>query len=46
LQAAAPVGKWALEQGFRAAVGLVSYSLQSGQKKDKHAKNKDKPSKK
>lgn len=41
MQAAAPVGKWALEQGFRAAVGLVTYSIQSAQKKDKGGKAKD-----
>eukprot|EP00884_Botryococcus_braunii_P012562 jgi/Botrbrau1/21306/Bobra.0184s0017.1 len=45
LKAAAPVGKWALEQGFRAAVGLVTYSIQSAQKKDKGAKGNEKDKK-
>lgn len=31
-KAAAPVGKWALQQGFKAAVGLVGVAMQQEQK--------------
>lgn len=35
---AAPVGKWALQQGFRAAVGIVTHGLKAGQKKQDAAR--------
>lgn len=35
LKAAAPVGKWALQQGFKLAVGAVSKGLASAASGDK-----------
>lgn len=45
LKAAAPVGKWALKQGFKLAVGAVSKGLASAvapsdKKKDSDSKKK------
>ena len=40
LKAAAPVGKWALQQGFKLAVGAVSKGLASAAAGEKKAKNK------
>ena len=40
---AAPVGKWALQQGFKAAVGLVGVALEQEKKekqKDKQLKDR------
>lgn len=44
LKAAAPVGKWALQQGFKLAVTAVSKGIEaglsSGSSKDKNSKKK------
>ncbi len=37
---AAPVGKWALQQGFKAAVGLVGAAIQQESKQKQQQKNK------
>lgn len=41
---AAPVGKWALQQGFKAAVGLVGSAMQ--QDKQQRTKQKQQDSRK
>lgn len=35
---AAPVGKWAIKQGFKAAVGLVSYAMTQEKSQNKKKK--------
>jgi hypothetical protein len=35
---AAPVGKWALAEGFKAAVGLVSYAKQQQEEQERKQK--------
>jgi hypothetical protein len=37
---AAPVGKWALQQGFKAAVGLVSYAREQERQRSKGERRK------
>lgn len=37
-KAAAPVGKWALQQGFKAAVGLVGAAMQQERQREQQKK--------
>lgn len=45
-KAAAPVGKWALQQGFKAAVGLVGAAMQQDEKQRQQQKQQGKTKKK
>ena len=41
LQAAAPVGKWVMQQGFKAALGLMTSDMGSSRKRERKRQEND-----